>query len=125
MEGGGVIQKQYSVGLERLYMGWQWGASLFCCCVWAADRDQSAVLGQIYGVHGGSGDLFHVGGVGAAETLDSGGCRRLKHKAKVLLRTQSNFIPVLLERSRRLMETQRADRSALQMEPSGGGSRRD
>lgn len=32
----------------------------------------------------------------AAEPLDSGGGRRLKHKVKVLLRSQSNFIPPLL-----------------------------
>lgn len=32
----------------------------------------------------------------AAEPLDSGGSSRLKYKVKVLLRSQSNFIPPLL-----------------------------
>lgn len=36
----------------------------------------------------------------ATELLDSGGSSKLKHKVKVLLRSQSNFIPPLLVYSR-------------------------
>lgn len=49
---------------------------------------------QIYSVWSGSGCLLLCRR--AAEPLDSGGGGELKYKVKVLLRSQSNFIPPLL-----------------------------
>lgn len=49
---------------------------------------------QIYCVHSKLGCLFLCRR--AAELLDSGGGGKLNYKVKVLLRSQSNFIPPLL-----------------------------
>lgn len=51
-------------------------------------------VGQIYSVQSRLGCLLLCRH--AAEPLDSGGSSRLKYKVKVLLRSQSNFIPPLL-----------------------------
>lgn len=55
-------------------------------------------VGQVYNVHSRLGCLLL--GQCAAELRDSGGSSRLKYKVKVLLRSQSNFIPPLLVYSR-------------------------
>lgn len=58
----------------------------------------SLYVGQIYKVQSRLGCLLLCRR--AAELLDSGGSSRLKYKVKVLLRSQSNFIPPLLVYSR-------------------------
>lgn len=55
-------------------------------------------IGQIYNVQSQLGCLLLCRRT--AELLDSGGSRRLKYKVKVLLRSQSNFIPPLLVNGR-------------------------
>lgn len=57
-------------------------------------EDVDLCTGQIYSVQRQLGCLLLCGR--AAELLDSGGRRSLKYKVKVLLRSQSNFIPGLL-----------------------------